>query len=303
MKRRLTKLMLPIFLVFLIQEVMAADYYFSTTAGNDSRTAVQAQNPNTPWKSIEKLNEIFASLKPGDAIYFKRGDVFYGTIHINKSGTSGSPIKIGAYGAGDKPVITSMVEVKQWRSIGGGKYEAKVPNGDGRVAVLLMNNQRQELGRYPNFNKEDEGYLVIESVSGNTIKGQGISGSPNWKGAEVVIKKNPWIIDNQVITSHTGSSLSSKNGSTYPSIKNWGFFIQNHIGTLDQEGEWYYNPSTKMMTVYLGSKNPSSYKFEASTKDNLLTKTYGASHIHINNVHFKLIRERCSCVIVINELF
>ena len=41
------------------------------------------------------------------------------------------------------------------------------------------------------------------------------------------------------------------------------------------------------MNVFLGSTNPSSYKIEAGTLDHLLTKTYQASHLRVENLHFK----------------
>src|SRR5215475_10608106 len=78
----------------------ATTYYFSTSDGDDSRTSAQAQNSSTPWKSIDKLNSFFSSLQAGDQVLFKRGDVFYGSINISKSGSSGSPIVFGAYGSG-----------------------------------------------------------------------------------------------------------------------------------------------------------------------------------------------------------
>ncbi len=78
----------------------ANNYYFSSTSGDDSRTTSQAHNSSTPWKSINKLNAIFSTLLPGDSILFKRGETFYGSITINKSGTAGKPIVLGAYGSG-----------------------------------------------------------------------------------------------------------------------------------------------------------------------------------------------------------
>ena len=96
MKTQSSKLSILIWLVFFAQPLFATDYYFSDQSGDDSRSAAAAQNPSTPWKSIDKLNTIFSTLNPGDAVYFKRGEKYYGTLHIDKSGISGNPIKIGA---------------------------------------------------------------------------------------------------------------------------------------------------------------------------------------------------------------
>src|SRR5690606_38016094 len=122
---------------------------------------------------------------------------------------------------------------------------------------------------------DNEGYLTVETVSGTSrITGKGLNGSPNWNGGEVVIKKEQWVIDTQKIVSHSGNSITFSGGSVYKPKAGFGFFIKNHLQTLDRFGEWYYNPSNKKMNVYLGNVNPSSYKIEASTLDFLLTKTY-----------------------------
>src|SRR6266542_3682187 len=92
-------------------------YYFSSSQGNDSRTATQAQNPNTPWKTLNKLNSFFSNLKPGDSVLFKRGDTFYGSITINVSGTPSLPIVLGAYGAGAKPIISGFTTISSWTNL------------------------------------------------------------------------------------------------------------------------------------------------------------------------------------------
>src|SRR5690606_3067414 len=117
----------------------ATNYYFSSSSGDDSRTTTQAQNPNTPWKSIDKLNEIFNSLKPGDAVLFKRGDVFYGTINVTASGSSGQAISFSAYGSGAKPVVTSLVTLDKWVSVGGGIYESYSPLLPTELNMVLIN--------------------------------------------------------------------------------------------------------------------------------------------------------------------
>ena len=49
----------------------AATYYLSSVTGNDNRTAVEAQSPETPWKTPERLTSV--SLAPGDRVLFAHG--------------------------------------------------------------------------------------------------------------------------------------------------------------------------------------------------------------------------------------
>src|SRR5690606_26556748 len=109
--------------------------------------------------------KIFSSLQPGDAVLFKRGETFYGSIYISKSGSSGSPIKIGAYGSGSKPVITSLVTLNNWASIGNGRYESGHPSLGNEVSTVLINGRGQEMGRYPNSDAPNKGYLTVDAHS------------------------------------------------------------------------------------------------------------------------------------------
>src|SRR5690554_5826108 len=288
-------IVLNISLLFVVlacsNSIFAANYYFSMTSGNDSRSSTEAQNPNTPWKSIEKLNAIFNTLKPGDAVYFKRGETFYGTIHLTKSGTAGRPITIGAYGTGSKPVISSLVSLKNWKRSSNGVYESSNPllktNG---MNVVLMNGTMQEMGRFPNSDTANRGYLNIDKSSSNSIVSNSLSSSINWKGAEVVIRKNFWIIDRHIINSHSGNNLNYARaaGTSYSPTNDYGFFIQNHPKTLDQLGEWYYNPNTKKLSFYFGSKNTSTVDVSVATLDYLVTNSgWSIKHVTFENLHFK----------------
>ncbi|QPH39940.1 right-handed parallel beta-helix repeat-containing protein [Pedobacter endophyticus] len=250
---------------------VASTYYLSSISGDDNRSASEAQNPNTPWKSITKLNAYFASLKPGDNVLFKRNETFYGTISINGSGSDGNPITFGAYGTGSNPIITSLVTVSQWQSVGNGIYESTNAAFGSSVAVVLINNKPQEMGRYPNSDAANKGYLTVESNNGKSLSDSKINSGNNWKGADVVIRKMHWIIDRHPITSHSGATISYTDpvGRYFPANK-FGYFIQNDIRTLDKFGEWYYNPASKKISVYFGSTPPSSSTVEVSTLDNLI---------------------------------
>lgn len=60
-----------------------------------------------PWKTIFQVNQISQLLKPGDTVFFRRGDLFNGTLTIVSSGTSENPIVLTGYGDGAKPSFTN----------------------------------------------------------------------------------------------------------------------------------------------------------------------------------------------------
>ena len=125
----------------------ATTYYFSSSSGNDSRSEQQAKNESTPWRTLSKLNSIFNRLQPGDRVLLKRGDTFYGSIIVSKSGTANSPIVVGAYGSGDKPVITSLVRLSNWVWKGNGIWEGSNSALNETLNVVLINGVEQEMGR------------------------------------------------------------------------------------------------------------------------------------------------------------
>lgn len=121
-------------------------YYFSNS-GRDSNVGTSA---SAPFATVAKANAILASLKPGDSVLFKAGDVFRddylrcgsafnntGTATIANtpppcSGTAGKPITIGAYGTGAAPVLDAADPLDlSWTPVGGtsSTYYAQLPAG------------------------------------------------------------------------------------------------------------------------------------------------------------------------------
>ncbi len=257
------------------------NYYFSSKDGNDKHSINQAQNISTPWKSITKLNEFTSQLLPGDSVLFKRGEVFYGAIILKESGTPLRPIVISAYGNGAKPVITGFKKLDLWTSIGNGIYESPYISGSSSNNMIVMNGIPQAMGRFPN-----SGYLSYESSTTNSITDKQLASSPNWTGADIVVRKNHWITDRNPISSHRGNSINFDTKSTYPGINGYGYFIQNDQRTLDSEGEWFFNPKSKSLLMYFGMKSPSSYTIKTATVDELLTVNT-LNNIIIHNLSFE----------------
>jgi parallel beta-helix repeat protein len=277
-------LLLLALVVLFATTTNATNYYFSAVSGDDSRTATEAKNPSTPWKTLSKLNSFFPSLQPGDSVLLKRGETFYGYIKVGRSGTASLPIVIGAYGTGNKPIVTSFVTMNNWVSKGNGIWESYNSSLLATLNIVTLNGAEQAMGRFPNRDAANEGYLNFESHVGKTsITDKELTTTTNWTGAELVIRSRRWLLERSTITSHSGGTLTSASTATYEPFDNYGYFFQNSLKTLDKFGEWYYNPSTKKLSVYFGSNSPSSYTISAATINELLFSA-NYSNITFDNI-------------------
>ena len=144
--------------------------------------------------------------------------------------------------------------------------------------MVVINGVNTAMGRYPNT-----GFLTYQSHSGTTsITSSSLSGSPNWTGAELVVRTIRWILERQKITSQSGGKLTYSGSSDTPT-DGYGFFIQNDARTLDAQNEWYYNPSTKKIRVYSTS---APTNVQVSTIDRL-SYTNGYNYITFDNIDFE----------------
>lgn len=84
-------------------------YYVSSLNGNDSNDGL---SPKTPWRTLERVNS--HQFKPGEFILFEKGTEYFGRIEVRHSGLDGLPITYGAYGEGEKPVISGIGQVPGW---------------------------------------------------------------------------------------------------------------------------------------------------------------------------------------------
>ncbi|MDD2361877.1 MAG: hypothetical protein PHH84_02795 [Oscillospiraceae bacterium] len=77
--------------------------YYVSTSGSDFNDGT---SPQTPWKTVDPVNRI--TLKPGDNVLFRRGDVFVGAhlaLRGNGCTEEASWITIDAYGDGANPLF------------------------------------------------------------------------------------------------------------------------------------------------------------------------------------------------------
>ena len=292
------KFILPILLLHFAIAVNAANYYLSSSTGNDSRTYLQAQNSSTPWQTIAALNANMSHLQPGDSVLFKSGESFFGVydaamstydgINITVSGTSGHPITFSSYGTGAKPVINGFSFATGWTQVRTNVWEAPFWQPHGKERMVIRNNQQQGIGRYPNLNAGNGGYLNIDANNGTSqITCNSLPSSPSWTGADIVVRKDRWTLDRSPITSQSGTTLNFTPGSGDDHIlgNNFGFFIVNSTNTLDQDGEWFYDNSRSKLQMYFSNNNPSAYTVQASTVETLVNIPF-QNYLTFNNLSF-----------------
>lgn len=253
----------------------ATNYYLSSSTGNDTRPT--CNTPATAWKTLAKFNTIANTLVAGDSVLFKWGDVFDGELKITRSGTPTANIVYAPYGAaGGTPTIRGYASLSGWTLTSSGIYETTCSTCGSTLNAVTISNVPTAMGRYPNSNASNGGYLNFESHVGKTsITDNQLTASPSWTGAELVLRSKRWVIDRNLITNHSTTTITYTPWSVnaYEPANNFGYFIQNSLSTLDQIGEWYYNPTTKKVYMYFGASSPASYDVKASTLTNFVTMT------------------------------
>ena len=115
-------------------------YYFSSE-GCDNNDGL---SPEKSLKSLEMVEQL--PLEPGDAVLFRRGDLFRGSVNCNKNG-----ITFSAWGSGDKPVICgskrNYADPSLWvKSSVPGIWECTVPLKN--VGVVSFDHDPRIIGKY-----------------------------------------------------------------------------------------------------------------------------------------------------------
>ncbi|MBC7829712.1 MAG: right-handed parallel beta-helix repeat-containing protein [Chitinophagaceae bacterium] len=249
-------------------------YYVDAVSGLDANDGL---SPASAWKTLGKINN--TNFQPGDNILFRRGQTFSGFLKINIS-----DLTFSAFGTGNKPVISGFSDLSIWTDLGNGIYETAGFQPGNSLNMVLINGAVKAMGRHPNSNAGNGGYLTVQSHIGTTsISDASMSGFPDWTGAEVVIRKVNWVLDRCRITNHSNQTITYSSPTGHQPIDGHGYFIQNHPSTLDQFGEWYYDKSTNKLKVFFGS-DPSAYSIRAAVVDTVITIGSAATGTLIDNL-------------------
>jgi len=254
------KLILTILFLFSIAYGQT-NYYLANT-GNDANNGL---TPAAAWQHLSKVSS--STFNAGDSILLKRGDSWNEQLSIKSSGSAGSPIVVGAYGTGVKPLITGFQTLTGFVNTSGNIWAVTATNSVKNLNTVLFNGVIQAKGRYPNANATNGGYLTYQSATQTSLTSSSLTGTPNYTGFEVVVRTAAWILDVVKVSSQSTSTLNfpalTYNAGT---LGGNGFFLQNDSSLLDVQGEWSYDSASKRFQIY-SLTNPS---VQISTIDTLV---------------------------------
>lgn len=272
------------------------DYFIACGTGNDSNNGTSA---STPWRTISRYNQQIGlqgdAIQPGSRIFFKRGEncKYRGSLNVNSSGTLNQPIKFGAYGQGDAPIISGFESVpSNWVVDAPNVYRVNIGQGK-TVKYLFASGSLQTEAQTPNAGS----WFFSNSRTVNSLSSSQISSSPSLVNKKIVLRSEPWSWVDRTITSHSGSTVGFTNDVTfYPNeweAAGWGFALQGDRSFLDSPGEWFYNSSTGMLYFRApGDVNPNTLSVEVSTNDFGFNIGSGRQSIHISNIILEGYNER-----------
>jgi len=137
-----------IFLIYFFIITMGfaqTTYFVSYNEGNDN---FDGKNENTAWKTISKVNS--SKFIPGDRILFQRNNIWENGegLVITESGTSNNRITYGAYGNGNKPILSLISPIKNWQdsrswtNLGNNIWRIQIEGklSSGKISRLWLNN-------------------------------------------------------------------------------------------------------------------------------------------------------------------
>ena len=162
--------------------------YYVSADGDDNNDGL---SPETPWKTLERVDAHYDNFNTGDAVLFRCGDIFRGSIKA-------LGLLYASYGEGEKPQFYSSpfdAAGVEWKDEGNDVYS--IPFGDERglkydAGNIIFNHGDAGCG-YKKFKKDD---LELEfdldfyhNHDARTLYLKSTKGKPNerWNSIEIAV--------------------------------------------------------------------------------------------------------------------
>ena len=140
------------------------------------------------------------------------------------------------------------------------------------------------MGRWPELaGHPDGGYAEIDSSTARSFTASDLPPG-DWTGAVARIKGQRWFLLNREVVGDTGSTLQLHPGPQHGDLRcmqvvgsppnemevfgndcaGYGYYLTDHLDTLDREGEWFYDRANREVFLFTLGGAPAEGAIEAS---------------------------------------
>lgn len=282
----------------------ATDYYVDSQFGDDTQSGQVGSTGQAPWKTLQRLR---SALRQGDVVHLANGSVWHEPLVLQ---TGVTYTQFGPTGTA-KPIIDGSIDLgtRPWRRSSGHIFQADAGLPPGVVITqLFINGQRLQRARHPNPGQGNWGpasrYLTIAQDSPGTPdqlrgKPQAWPETADLHGAEVFVRNVEYALLHYRVTQQLGQDLRLIQLSSdwpYDIRPGWGYWLENKEWMLDQAGEWFHDPITQKLSVWLpDGSSPRHQRVQGSTLAHGLT---GETISNVLVQHIDVVRTTSDAVVI-----
>lgn len=239
--------------------------YYIRPGGSD---AADGLSHETAWQSPD-IKITGGSFSPGDRIRFERGYDRYAHFTPPSSGSSGNPIIFESYGSGDDPKCRGDMVATDWNDEGGNIHSFQHASMSQDPKSVTFDDVLKPKGK--------SAYFTITARSaeggGSYVDATGLP-AIDYTGTQVVIRNSQYIFRVWPIASKVGDRVNYTSDITgmqayTPTVGN-GFFIQNHLSLLTNDGDWMYDETTDTLYMYFGDDNPAAHTVNVAVQQHVI---------------------------------
>lgn len=273
---------------FITQCLLAKNYYVSKH-GNDSNDG----SFKHPFLTIQRAVQ---ELEMGDTCYLREG-TYVDNIRIQTSGNSGAPIQIKNYKNEKVCIDGRSIITTNWVQIDKHIYKTILPKKT-TVTQLFSKDKMLLEARWPNSNidriwkREDWAKAAPESSNGSMYSHELLADKINWSDGYAMLNVShqykTW--SRKVLTNIKDNftyNLDIQLETLFP--KPWNddcFYLFGKKEALDSPGEWYFEPETNALFLYLSEgKHPEQLTLSFKKRDYGM-QMQNQAYIHISGIHF-----------------
>jgi hypothetical protein len=277
-----------IILYFLTQCIIAKNYYVSKD-GNDTNDG----SLNHPFLTIQKAIQ---KLKKGDICYLRKG-TYYESIRVETSGNKVKIIQIKNY-KNEKVYIDGRSKITtNWSQIDKHIYKTTLPQKT-TITQLFSRDKMLLEARWPNSNidriwmRDDWAKASPNSDNGTMYNHKLLQNKTDWSGGYAMLN-----VSHQYKTWSRKVLTNTKDNFTYNLDiqletlfpKPWDddcFYLFGKKEAMDSPGEWYFDPKTNALFVYLSEgEHPDQQVFSYKKRDYGM-QMQNQAYIHISGINF-----------------